>query len=141
LKRHLAVAALALLAASCAAQPPQQPSPPAAVDHTMDALLAARAKLIQRYVLPGKVARGVAVCGETDLLTGEDHSYLCVYVWRDSVPAFLRDFLAFATPMSAGDLGVDGVPVVVFLIGDAPKTEKEPNAPKQPARPLPARQA
>jgi hypothetical protein len=130
MKRFLIAAAFALvLTTSCAAQVRvEQPQ-----DHTMEALLAARAKLIQRYVQSEKVARGVAVCGETDVLTGEDHSYLCIYVYRDSTKEFLADFVNYATPSGGGNLGVDGIPVAVNLIGPAKATDKIPNVEPKPA--------
>jgi opacity protein-like surface antigen len=138
MKRFLLVAAMALAAFSstCAAQSPQPDQP----DHTMDTLLTARAALIQRYVQSLKIARGVAVCGDTDMLTGEEHSYLCIYVYRDSVKSFLPDFINFAKEISpGGELGVNGVPVSVELIGPVSKIENEPNArPNPKARPLPS---
>jgi hypothetical protein len=138
-----AVLALLLAAPGVAQQPPQPPQP----DYPMAAVLAARASLIQRYVQSLKVARGVAVCGETDLLTGEDHTFLTVYVWQDTVSIFVKDYLNFATPTPGdglhstfpiadlgGNLGVNGIPVVVVLVGSAPKIEKEPNPNVRPNR-------
>lgn len=87
---------------------------PYRADYTMDELLAARAKLIHRYA--GKVARGVAICGSRDLLNGEVHSYLTVYVYLDSATDFALDFNGFATVTPDGTLGVDGVDVSFQII-------------------------
>jgi hypothetical protein len=139
LKRFLIGAALAMLLVAPGVRAQQQPS---ASDYPMDTVLSARATLIARYVQSLKVARGVAVCGETDLLTGETHTFLTIYVWRDAVPNFLKDFLNFTTPIKPGasELGVDGIPVVVVLVGSEPKIEKEPNG-TPPQRVLPSRKA
>jgi hypothetical protein len=83
----------------------------------MDELLAARVKLIQRYVLAGKAAWGVAICGGEDVLNGDDYSFLTIYVYDDSLEFFVSDFDAFATPLTPGGyLGIDGITVAVQVI-------------------------
>jgi len=86
-------------------------------DHTLEQLIDARAKLIQWYVLSSSsYAWGVSVCGEDDVLTGASHSWLTVYVYKDSLAAFAKDFDKAATRNPGGSLGVDGITVVVEVI-------------------------
>lgn len=112
----------------CAASPAQQrfPSPTYGVEHppahTMDELVAARAKLIARYVKADHYAWGVAVCGEDDYFTGEDSSWLTVYLYKDSLMDFAADFDKWATHTKNGTLTVDGITVVVEVI-ERPKTK------------------
>jgi opacity protein-like surface antigen len=126
MKRVLIAAALALvLTSSCAAQ--SQP------DHTMEKLLSAREALIKRYVLSEHLAVRVAICGETDLLNGEEHSYLTVYLHKDSVDAFFLDFANFATETTpGGSLGVQGIPVSVVVIDFATPKKGEPKPKEKP---------
>lgn len=119
MKKFLLASVLALLLTSCAsAQGPNFTNfnfpPPRPDTVTMDELIAARAKLIQRYA--GKAARGVSICGYTDAITGIEHSYLTIYVYRDSVNAFAADFNKFGTPTPGGSTGVDGVTVTFQVI-------------------------
>lgn len=120
--RKILTAALALLLASPLAAQSSAP--------TMEQLLAARESLIKRYVLSTKLAVRVAICGTEDLLTGEDHSYITVYVYRGSMKAFFNDYVNFATETSpGGSLGVNGIPVSVDIIdpvGKAPEAQPKP---------------
>ena len=131
MRKILVGIALALLLASPLAA--QQTSP------TMEQLLAARATLINRYVLSSKLAVRVAICGDQDLLTGDDRdAYLCVYVHGDKMKAFFNDFINFATETSpGGSLGIDGVPVSVQLLDPAGKEipNEQPKPNQQPYRP------
>lgn len=101
-------------------------SSPAQGDYTMESLLTARAKLIHRYVRDKKFARGVAICGGSDLINDngvviipEGPAYLAIYVYRDSMIDFIADFSNFATSLGgrAGYNGVDGIPVAVVVLG------------------------
>lgn len=124
MKRLLFTATLALLmTSSCAAQKPPALAlaPPTAKplhEPTMDELLAARAKLIQRYA--GKLARGVSICADEDALNGQS-SYLAVYVYPDSVDAFFTDFVNFAADTPSGVIEVDGIPVKAVVMIDIDK--------------------
>src|SRR5271170_5439206 len=84
------------------------------IDHTLVQLIDARAKLIKRYA--GTLAWGVSVMGDEAPLSGDQISWLCVYVYKDSVTAFAVDFDKFATRNPGGTLGVDGITVVVEVI-------------------------
>jgi len=133
MKRFLIATALALvLTSSCAAQQPSS-------DFSMDKLLAARETLIKRYVLSEHIAQRVAICGEEDLLNGDVHSYLTVYLHKDSVDAFFADFTAFTTEITpGGPIGVNGIPVSVvvtdFAVKKAVPKEKPDNRTDFPTR-------
>jgi hypothetical protein len=132
MKRLPIIAAFALLLASPApAQKnpfsygigePRQPK----VDHTLDQLVAARERLIRRYVLDKHYAWGVSVSGAEDVFTGDDNSWLTVYLYKDSVAAFAADFDQFATKSRVGSLTVDGITVVVQVI-PRPKSKSTRN--------------
>jgi len=150
MKRFLITFALALLIASCAgigdAVAQTVPTPPAQQgsttptspvqqgpilyrprhETTMGGLLAAREKLIQRYVYAG-TARGVAICGYVNALNGDDVSYLTIYVYSDSEDTFIPDFTAFATPITPeGYLGINGINVAIQPV---PRSTQRPSAP------------
>lgn len=93
------------------------------VDLTMEQLLSARETLIKRYILSSKLVVRVAVCGTEDVLNGDEHSYLTVYIHRDSMKAFFDDFANFAVETSpGGTLGVGGVPVSVEILDPVGKS-------------------
>ena len=96
--------------------PPPNWGFPRPVDHTMNEMVDARAKLIQRYVLTDHYAWGVSICGDDDVLTDEPNSWLTVYLYSDSVNDFAVDFDKFATRVGNGTLTVDGITVVVEVI-------------------------
>jgi hypothetical protein len=99
----------------------------------MDALLSARATLIQRYVLSEKIAIRVSVCGEEDLLNGEVHSFVTVYVHKAQVGDFFHDFANFASETPGGSLGVNGIPVSVVVVDPLAVVPKPaPAKPNQP---------
>jgi hypothetical protein len=104
----------------------------------MDDMVAARAKLIERYVQSGnKLAWGVSICGDDDVLTGEDGgNWLTVYVYSDSLETFALDFDKFATRQRGGNLTVDGITVVVEVI-QRPKqgTKNEPTIERHDRQP------
>jgi hypothetical protein len=138
MKKFLIATALALvLTSSCAAQQPRFTQ-----DFPMEKLLSAREALINRYVLSEKVAVRVAICGEEDLLNGDIHSYITVYLHKDSVDAFFLDFAHFATETRpGGSIGVEGIPVSVVVIdfatakkGASKPNEKPDNRTDYPAR-------
>ena len=114
------VCVVSLLLASCAFAQGSSLGPaidyrrPPHTDSTMEELLAARAKLIHRYA--GKLARGVAVCGYEDMISGEDYTYLTIYVYPESTAAFMADFNKFGTQNAGGSIGVDGVTVSIQVI-------------------------
>src|SRR5271167_3151444 len=91
------------------------------VDRPLDQLIDARAKLIARYVLGNHMVWGVSVCGSDDVITGDESSWLTVYVYKDSLYDFAADFDKFATKNHGGNLGVDGITVVVEVIERKPK--------------------
>lgn len=81
------------------------------VGHSLNEVIDVRAKLIARYVKGNSYAWGVSVdCGD-DALNGSSF-YLAVYVYKDSVIPFVRDFGKFTNGM----LEVDGVSVRVIEI-------------------------
>src|SRR5271157_6123787 len=64
------------------------------VDHTLDELVAARAKLIDRYVVKKGYAWGVSVCGTEDAF-GDQVSYLTVYVYEEATGVFADDLAIY----------------------------------------------
>jgi len=87
------------------------------VDHTLDELVAARAKLIDRYVVKKGYAWGVSVCGTEDSWNGSQISYLTVYVYEDAAGVFNADLAQFGTRL--GDtriFTVDRIPIFVQQI-------------------------
>lgn len=116
----LVVLALSLFASVSPAQQ-RFPKPtwgiPRQPEHTMNEMVAARDKLIRRYVLADpRVAWGVSVCGADDLLTDEPSDWLTIYVYSDQLNAFALDFDKFATRTGNGSLTVDGISVVVEVV-------------------------
>jgi hypothetical protein len=124
MKRLLILAAIALtLSSSAFAQKSpfnvRNPHDPYVrpVEHTLDELIEARAKLIYWYVLSSSnYAWGVSVCGGEDVLTGDEYGYLTIYVYKDSLAAFKADFAKASTKNPGGSRGVDGITVVVEVI-------------------------
>jgi hypothetical protein len=116
------IAALLLVSAASAQRNPfnvRNPHDPYVhqADHTLDELIAAREKLIDWYVLSSSnYAWGVSVCGYEDAINGEEYGYLTVYVYKDSLAAFRKDFAKAATKNPGGSLGVDGITVVVEVV-------------------------
>jgi hypothetical protein len=95
------------------------------VDHTLDELVAARAKLVYWYVLSSSnYAWGVSVCGYEDVINGDENGYLTIYVYKDSLVDFKRDFAKAATKNPGGSLGVDGISVVIEVI-DRPRPKQK----------------
>lgn len=93
-------------------------------DHTMAQMVDAREKLIRHFVLAEpRLAWGVSVCGDDDVLTDEPNSWLTVYIYSDQLQAFALDFDKFATRTGNGTLTVDGITVVVEVINRKPKGE------------------
>src|ERR1700675_865905 len=117
MKRFLSFLALTLVLASASFAQKKSPftwgvTPPRppAVDHTLDELIDARAKLIYWYVKSSSnYAWGVSVCGYEDVITGDEYGYLTVYVYKDSLAAFRKDFAKASTPNPGGSRGVDGI--------------------------------
>lgn len=92
---------------------PYQPK----VDHSLEQLIDARAKLIGRYVKGTyNYAWGVSVCGNEDVWNGDGNSWLTVYLYSDSLTSFAMDFDKFATRTGNGTLTIDGITVVVEVI-------------------------
>ena len=127
MKRILVVLLLTLsFALGATAQRQKFPPPnwgfPRQPDFTMEQMVAAREKLIRRYVTSDpRLAWGVSVCGDDDVLTGEPNSWLTIYVYSDSLNAFALDYDKFATHTAQHTLQVDGVTVVVEVLNRKPK--------------------
>src|ERR1700675_2145359 len=127
MKRFLSFLALTLVLASASFAQKKSPftwgvTPPRppAVDHTLDELIDARAKLIYWYVLSSSnYAWGVSVCGYEDVINGDENSYLTVYVYKDSLVDFKKDFAKAAV-----DGQVDGITVVIEVI-DRPRPKQK----------------
>ena len=79
----IAALALLMLASPASAQRFRSNFDSVSVDHPLEQLVAARAKLIKQYVLDNKYARGVSICGEDSPFDGSDHSWLTVYLYDD----------------------------------------------------------
>src|SRR5271157_3214060 len=134
MKRLLTIALLALAFSSAAPaqkQTHKRPGVPVAdlddytppAEANLEQLIDARAKLIQWYVLSSSsYAWGVSVCGSENYLSGAQPSWLTVYVYRDSLAAFAKDFDKAATRTKNGTLTVDGISVVVVVI-ERPKNK------------------
>src|SRR5258708_382554 len=109
MKRFLFAVVLALLSSGASAQrlSTRRGATDVAPAFSLEKLIDARAKLIQRYV--GTYAWGVSVCGSVGSYFDGDASWLTVYVYSDSISVFSEDFSKFATKSAGGMLGVDGV--------------------------------
>src|SRR5271170_1561917 len=112
IKRALLVIAFTLLFAVSAYG--QVDAPP---DHTLDELVAARAKMIDRYVIKKGFAWGVSVCGIDDAWSQTDISYLTVYVYEDAKGVFNEDLAVFGKQLGNSRVyTVDGIPIFVEVI-------------------------
>jgi hypothetical protein len=136
MKRILFAIALALLTASAAPAQKSYPRPTwgieRAPDKTMEQMVTAREKLINHFVLAQpRLAWGVSVCGDDDVLTGEPNSWLTIYVYSDTLDAFALDYDKFATHTAQHTLQVDGITVVVEVIA-RPKTKGGVSNEQQP---------
>jgi hypothetical protein len=110
IKRALLVLAFILLSAIAAyGQGRVQP--------TLDEMITARAKLIDRYVVKKGYAWGVSVCGNTDGFTGDELSYLTVYVYEESVGVFADDLAIYGTRIgNTKYFAVNGIPIFMEII-------------------------
>lgn len=109
------VLAILFLALPSYAQAPAGPIVPQAQSDNgvpFDRLMAAREKLIRRYVIADRYAWAVSACGYEDSVNGNDFSWLTVYVYKDSLLPFAEDFTSRATKLDdGGPWVIDGVPV------------------------------
>jgi len=108
----LLLAALTLLCAISANG--QVDAPP---DHTLDELVVARAKLIDRYVVKKGYAWGVSVCGTDDAWSRQSISYLTVYVYEDAAGVLNADLAQYGVRLGNSRIfTVDGIPIFVQQI-------------------------
>jgi len=122
IKRALLVIAFTLLFAVSAYG--QAVAPP---NHTLDELVAARAKMIDRYVFKKGFAWGVSVCGIDDAWSQTDISYLTIYVYEDAEGVFTEDLALFGTRLGNSRIfTVDGIPIFVERIARPKGKSHEP---------------
>jgi hypothetical protein len=91
-----------------------QAPPPFEPETRADQEYAVREKLIKAYV--PKYAWGVSMCGEEDDYSGESYSWLCVYVYKDTLKEFATALMANGAEIRDKLIFVEGVPLQFTLI-------------------------
>jgi hypothetical protein len=121
MRRFLVVVVLALaFSVPSFAQRFRSASTPAAT--SLDSFYAVREKLIKAYT-PNHVIWGVSICGEDDLLSDEEYTWLCVYAYKDTLKEFVETLpdvgkveIKTVGNGNAKIIFVDGLPLQITLI-------------------------